>query len=251
MMKWFFVFFLFAFHIEVTAMESEQLEKAAQFFSENSFEKAAHIYEELIETSGSSADLYYNLANCYHRLGALVQARLYYERALILDPNDSSIRNNLEMLTLQLESGQEVLFTSLFDKVSFEFSGWLSAEKWAFLFTISSWLVLVLGLLWLFASSRPIKKVGFYFGIFGLIVSLLSFSLGSIRSRYENNSNYHITLNKKGAKIYLAPDILSPVIDNIPQGKKSLLIDSLDTWYKVWLEKDIQGWVKKEDGEKI
>ncbi|MEY2950352.1 MAG: tetratricopeptide repeat protein [Saprospiraceae bacterium] len=250
-MKWFFIFFLFAFHLGSSAMETDLLERAAQFFSENSFEEAAEIYEELIQTSGPSADLYYNLANCYHRLGALVQARLYYERALILDPNDSSIMNNLEMLTLQLESGQEVLFTSLFDKISFEFSGWLSAEKWAYLFTISSWLVLILGLIWLFAQRRSIKKVGFYIGILGLIISLLSFSLGRERSKYENNSNYHITLNKKGAKIYLAPDILSPVIDNIPQGKKSLLIDSLDTWYKVWLEKDIQGWVKKEDGEKI
>ena len=137
-MKWFFIFFLFAFHLGSSAMETDLLERAAQFFSENSFEEAAEIYEELIQTSGPSADLYYNLANCYHRLGALVQARLYYERALILDPNDSSIMNNLEMLTLQLESGQEVLFTSLFDKISFEFSGWLSAEKWAYLFTIST-----------------------------------------------------------------------------------------------------------------
>ncbi len=75
--------------------------------------------------------------------------------------------------------------------------------------------------------------------------------MGRERFKFEDNSNYHITLNNKGAKIYLAPDILSPVIENIPQGKKTLIIDSMDTWYKVWLEKDIQGWVIKDDGEKI
>lgn len=250
-MKWFFIFFLFVAQPEAIALEVNQLERAAQFFSENSFDEAAKIYKQLIDTEGPSADLYYNLANCYHRMGNLAQARLYYERAFILDSNDPSIENNLEMLRLQLETGQEVLFTSLLDKILFEFSGILSAEKWAFLFTLFSWLVLVLGLIWLFAQKRSTKKLGFYLGMVGLLLALLSFSLGRERFKFETNSNYHITLNKKGAKVYLAPDILSPVIEDIPQGKKTLIIDSLDTMYKVWLEKDIQGWVKLEDGEKI
>jgi tetratricopeptide (TPR) repeat protein len=250
-MKWFFIILVFSFTLEGSAVEADQLERAAQFFSENSFEEAAVIYEDLINSEGPSSDLYYNLANCYHRMGNLAKARLFYERALILDPKDPSIENNLEMLNLQLEIGQEVLFTSLLDKILFEVSGLFSAGKWAFLFTLFSWSVLLLSLVWLFAQKRIVKKIGFYLGLVGMVISLLSFFMGRERFKFEDNSNYHITLNNKGAKIYLAPDILSPVIENIPQGKKTLIIDSMDTWYKVWLEKDIQGWVIKDDGEKI
>lgn len=250
-MKWFFIFFLAVSTFEMGAQEMNELEKAAQYFSDNDFEEAAEIYENLIKTEGPASELYYNLANCYHRMGNLARARLFYEKALILDPYDSSIKNNLEMLTLQLETGQEVLFTSLLDKILFESSSILSAEKWAFLFTFFTWMVLLLGIVWLFAQKKSIKKIGFYLGLVGLVISLLSFFMGRERYLFEHNSNYHITLNNKGAKIYLAPDIVSPVIEDIPQGRKTLIIDSMDTWYKVWLEKDIQGWVKKEDGEKI
>lgn len=250
-MKWLFIFCLFPIAPHVGISQADQLEKAALLFSENSFKEAASIYEYLIKNDGPSADLYYNLANCYHRLGNLATARLNYERAMVLDPNDPLIGNNLEMLTLQLETGQEVLFTSLLDKVLFDISSIFSADSWAFLFTLFSWLILILGLIWLFAQKRSIKKVGFYLGVVLVIISLISFFMGRERFLFENNSNYYITLNNKGAKVYLAPDILSPIIEDIPLGKKTLIIDSMDTWYQVWLEKDIQGWVMEEDGEKI
>ena len=56
-----------------------------------------------------SAILYYNLGNCYYKLGENTQAILNYERALLLDPSDASARYNLKMAQQAIVDKIEVL----------------------------------------------------------------------------------------------------------------------------------------------
>ena len=49
---------------------------------------AIQVYEDLLQ-QGESAEVYYNLGNSYYKSGDIAHAILNYERALLLQPNDS------------------------------------------------------------------------------------------------------------------------------------------------------------------
>ena len=66
-------------------------------YAHEDFTKAAQIYTQLLDSCGSSAQLYYNLGNCYYRQDSIARAILCYERARLLDPADDDVRMNLEM----------------------------------------------------------------------------------------------------------------------------------------------------------
>ena len=65
---------------------------ADQAYQENKFAEAITAYESILETEGESADIYYNLGNCYYKTKNIAKAVLNYERALLLNPGDADIR---------------------------------------------------------------------------------------------------------------------------------------------------------------
>ena len=82
-------------------------------YSNNKFDEAIALYEDLLKTQESAA-LYYNLGNAYYKSGKLAPAILNYERAILLDPNDDDIKSNLELAKLQTVD-KETLASLYFD----------------------------------------------------------------------------------------------------------------------------------------
>lgn len=72
-------------------------DEANSAYEEGQFEKAAEDYKALNAMQGiRSPALLYNLANALYKQGKLGEAILYYEAALILDPDFEPARKNLE-----------------------------------------------------------------------------------------------------------------------------------------------------------
>ena len=71
--------------------------EADEAYQKEKFSEAASLYEEILQTQGESADIYYNLGNVYFKLKNTAKAVLNYERALLLNPGDADIRFNLDM----------------------------------------------------------------------------------------------------------------------------------------------------------
>jgi len=74
---------------------NESFEKANQLYNSGDYEKAASEYESILLANQHSAGLYYNLANCYYRLNDIASSIFYYEKALLLDPDNKEITTNL------------------------------------------------------------------------------------------------------------------------------------------------------------
>ena len=87
------VFLLSAVQLVSAATKAE----ADQAYQENKFADAIAAYETILGTEGESADIYYNLGNCYYKTKNIAKAVLNYERALLLNPGDADIRFNLEL----------------------------------------------------------------------------------------------------------------------------------------------------------
>ncbi|HMT30020.1 MAG TPA: tetratricopeptide repeat protein, partial [Bacteroidia bacterium] len=80
--------------------ELEIFNEANKFYMDESYEKAAESYEQLISMKKVSAEIYFNLGNAYYKSGNTASAILNYERALRLKPSDPDIQYNLKIANL-------------------------------------------------------------------------------------------------------------------------------------------------------
>lgn len=129
-MRFFFmILFLFFFSVNpVCAVDggSENIFlKANQSYFNGEFENAAEIYESILKSrkpslffcSESHGELFYNIGNCYFRLGQKGKALLNYERAQQFIPRNVDLKYNIEYvrdLTEDNLSQQENLINNMF-----------------------------------------------------------------------------------------------------------------------------------------
>lgn len=73
------------------------IKEAETAYTQEAYGKAAELYEKVLQESGDSPEIYYNLGNAYYKAGKIAPAILNYERALALDPGDGDIRFNLQI----------------------------------------------------------------------------------------------------------------------------------------------------------
>ena len=74
---------------------STEISRANQLYNQNQFDKAATIYEQVIDQGMENGHLYYNLGNTHFRLGNLPKAILNYVKAQNLLPRNEDVEANL------------------------------------------------------------------------------------------------------------------------------------------------------------
>ena len=65
-------------------------------FEETDYAEALHLFMTIMNQGIDSADLYYNIGNCYFRLGEIGRSILFYKKALKLQSNLEAARRNLQ-----------------------------------------------------------------------------------------------------------------------------------------------------------
>ena len=81
----------------VQAQSSEELfSQGNKLYQEGEYSKAIDIYDEIEAKNIESADLYFNIGNCYYKMNKVAPSIYYFEKALKLDPTHSDAAFNLE-----------------------------------------------------------------------------------------------------------------------------------------------------------
>lgn len=235
-------------------------EQADSAYVSGDFSSALSAYEKILNSQGSSAALYYNIGNCYYRLGKYAKAVIAYERSLRLDPSDSDTRANLDFVNSKLvdRKGYEGSFLS---RTFTDTANIMSTDTWAwiallfFIFTIAGVAI------YLFTSEVILRKTGFFGAgataliclgciIFALkannikkstdfaVVTVPS-SILSTSPREPQNRNEEAMLLHEGARVEILDSVTSPV-------------DSIKTmWYDVQFDNDHRAWINSHDVEII
>ena len=76
--------------------------EAMNAYDSGQFDAAGKYYASMLKKSKPSAKILYNMGNCLYRMGELPKALICYERALRLDPRDSDILENLNLVRRKL-----------------------------------------------------------------------------------------------------------------------------------------------------
>ncbi len=108
-------------------------ENGNKLYQQGQYEAAAEAYQSVLNGRQESAELYFNLANCYYKLNKVAPAIYNYEKALTLRPGDTEILNNLHFAQkMTIDEIKEVPKVG-FAKLLRDFTGLLSYDGWAWM----------------------------------------------------------------------------------------------------------------------
>ena len=260
-MRQFFISILLMTASILTAGASTIIEQADSAYMADDFAMAASLYNKVIAEEGTSATLYYNLGNCYYRLGQPGKAIVAYERSLRLDPTSADTRDNLDFVNERIidRSGERGTFIgNALDAASNR----AKSDTWAWL-AFGFFVLTVSGVaLYVFSSSVPLRKTGFFGGIVTLIGTGI-FIFFAFRSAALSLAD--------DAAVITAPSTILSTVPRIPhdrnqeamllhEGTKVKILDSVrtttadsvtSTWYDVEIDNTHRAWIDSNAVEKI
>ena len=219
-------------------------EKGNELYQKLEYDQAITAYESVLKTNKHSSELYFNLGNCYYKLNKAAPTIYNYEKALVLNPNDSEIRNNLKFaqkLTIdEIKEVPKVGFAKLIQKVTSEFH----YNTWAWISVVISTAFLLFFIGYYFSQISFSKRL-FFFGMF-LLVFLLLISVSAAlfeKSRYDNEKPAIVfaeTAEMKNEPLKLSSNIIV-----LHEGTKVFVQETLGDWKKVQLTDGTEGWIEK------
>jgi len=246
-------FFILCFFIITSGFVSAQEEmiKAAEAaYTQEDYSQAIERYEEILKIYGDSPEIFYNLGNAYYKADRIAPAILNYERALLMNPGDASVRFNLEIAKLKkvdhIEPLGEFFLVQWFRTVQ----NLISVDAWASLGIGCFILFIGCLILYFFSKWMRLKKTGFYLGIILLIIVICS-------NVFAWNQQKAI-VDRKGAIIFAptvtiksSPDASGTDLFALHEGTKVFIKSSLGEWHEIELEDGNVGWIRQKDLERI
>lgn len=217
--------------------------KAGLSYEEGQFARAAGQYQEIINGGWESGPVYYNLANSYFRAGELGKAVLNFERARRLMPRDSDLEANLSYAMSLTKNPPAVksLWQTFKGKLLVSFS---RTELDVALCVLG--LVLASVHLWSLYGQWPGRKRIFICGLLATLFVLVGLVLiGQIR--WEKNSAIVI----KDSSCKFEPRLEATTYFDVSPGLRVKVLRDFESWAKIERPDGKQGWIIKENVEKI
>ena len=226
-------------------------EEADKAYQENNFKDAIEKYEQILETEGESADIYYNLGNSYYKDKNMAKAVLNYERALLLDPGNSDARFNLELAcgktVDQIVPMREIFIVSWIKSIA----NCMSERGWGIMGIVSFLVLLGSLMLYIFGKRLVLKKIGFIAAVLCLIVTVSSnLFANSQKDRLQIRSGAIIMA--PSITIKSTPDETGTDLFVLHEGTKVYIEDNtMKEWKEIRLEDGKKGWIQTKNIEVI
>lgn len=225
------------------------------FFAQGSFEKgnalyqkwqykeAAQEYESVLkEDKQHSAELYFNLANCYYKLNKVAPAIYNYEKALVLKPNDAETLNNLKFAKkLTIDEIKEVPKVG-FAKLIQNFTGIFNYNTWAWISVGIAFLFLLTFIGYYFSQLTLSKRI-YFIGMFIVLFALLVTVFAGIyeKTHYENDRPAIVFAEM--TEVRSEPQKAGSSIFLLHEGAKVYVKETLENWKKIELTDGTEGWI--------
>lgn len=217
------------------SLQAEEMYRAGQYA------QALTIYEQDLKNHPKDPFLYYNIGNCYFKMGSKGLATAYYYRAFRLAPRQADIRHNL---ALSLSDSGETLVPAGVPVVLHKAFFALSLAELKGLVCVLGWLACLLAGCWLLTHRA---------GKLTLAAAVLLIGCSAwfyVRHSWETQPLAVVA--SPVAEIRSGPGLNFPVSASVPQGHLLQLVDSKDNWQRVIVRSQgLKGWVERADIEPI
>ncbi len=235
--------------LPMAAMATTKAEADSAYVQEH-YQQAARQYNALLQ-QGVSAELYYNLGNCYYRMDSITQAVIAYERALLLSPGDADIRFNLQMARSKtidkITPESEMFFVTWYRSlVNIQ-----SVDAWARMALIALAVAIVLVLVYLFADRIWLRKVGFFGAGLLLVVFLLS-NLFAWQQKRGLDHRTGAVIIRSAVNVKSTPSKNGTELFILHEGTRvTITDDTMQGWKEIRVDDGKQGWLETSEIEVI
>ncbi|AOW08624.1 tetratricopeptide repeat protein [Flavobacterium gilvum] len=218
--------------------------KGNDLYQNAKYAEAAQAYEAVLEGNQESAELYFNLGNCYYKLHQIAPAIYNYEKALVLDPSNREALNNIKFVQKQTIDEIKVVPKVGFAKLLRDFTGIYPFDTWAWISIGFAFLFLSFFMGYYFYQTVTVKRI-FFVGMFVILLFLLM----SVSAAFFEKSHYDherpAIVFAESAEVRSEPQKGSSTTFVLHAGTKVYVDETLGNWKKIQLTDGTEGWIDR------
>ncbi|WP_431107814.1 tetratricopeptide repeat protein [Winogradskyella poriferorum] len=229
------------------SQNNQLFDEANVLYNDGKYAEAIDKYETILDSGQHSAELYFNLGNANYKLNNIAPSIYYYEKALLLNPEDKDIKNNLvgyaQNMTIDaVETVPKVGFTRIINSVVNTFS----TDLWAKMAIAGVILFVVLFLSYHFSYTTSKKRIAFVISVIGLFFGCFSVAMAFQKENLDKKDNPAIVFAQE-SKVKSEANKTSEEVFRLHEGTKVQVIDSYEDWKKIQLSDNSTGWIPSKD----
>ena len=214
-----------------------------KYYEKENYEAAISSFEAVLNSGKQSSELYFNLGNCYYKLHKVAPAIYNYEKALLLSPNDTEIKTNLEFARKMAIDDIKVIPKVGFSKLIQDFTAKYYYDTWAWIAVTFAFMFLLFFVGYYFSKTTVLKRIFF----FGMFLWLIGIGLSAASGFYEKSR----IANERPAIVFaettsVKSEPKSSASDAfvLHEGTKVYILESIANWKKVELTDETTGWIE-------
>lgn len=250
MLKHKFILALLLFPLITLAGSEDYFAIGNNSYKDGKYKEAIENYQKLLNENYYSFELYYNLGNCYYKLKEYPKAILYYEKAKKINSADEELNHNLKLVNTHIIDKVDEIPQLFISSAFNEMVKSKSADNWGWLAIKTMFLALAGFLLFLFSANSLYKKIGFFAGIFIVILSIVFAALGFEQKKNEEDNSYAILMSSS-TNAMSSPDEQATRLFVIHEGIKVKIVKKENEWIQIKLNNGNSGWIKATEVENI
>lgn len=219
-------------------------------YAKGNYLQASKDYSDLLKV-GESVELYYNLGNCYYRLGNITKSIIAYEKAHRLSPSDRDVTFNLEFVREKTIDKIERQEKNFFSAGYTMLQNLMDMDAWARLSIVAFFACLGMAMLFLLGRDEWMRKLGFYVALLSVFVFVFS-TLFAWQQKHNFDARDRAVVVAPSASVKLTPSDSSADAVVVHEGTAVQIVDrTMSDWYSVKLDDGKEGWLKRNSLEII
>lgn len=219
-------------------------------YAKGNYLQASKDYSDLLKV-GESVELYYNLGNCYYRLGNITKSIIAYEKAHRLSPSDRDVTFNLEFVREKTIDKIECQEKNFFSAGYTMLQNLMDMDAWARLSIVAFFACLGMAMLFLLGRDEWMRKLGFYVALLSVFVFVFS-TLFAWQQKHNFDARDRAVVVAPSSSVKLTPSDSSADAVVVHEGTAVQIVDrTMSDWYSVKLDDGKEGWLKRNSLEII
>ena len=242
------VLYILAFLFSVVVFPQNEIafEQANTLYNQGKYAEAIDKYTIILDTGNHSTELYFNLANAHYKLNNIAPSIYYYEKALILSPNDEEIKNNMAFAKNMTIDAIDVIPETGWSKFVKSTTNIMSFDAWAKASVAFVFCFVILFLIYYFAYSTLNKRLAFISSLTSLLLLCISLVFAFHKFNIDKKNKPAIVFAQE-SKVKSEPNSRSEESFRLHEGTKVQVLDTVNNWKKIKLAGGKTGWVVTED----
>jgi len=223
--------------------------EAQKAYQEERYTEAIEQYQKISQSGMADEALYFNLANAYYKSNQVGNSIYYYEKALLLNPEDEDVAANLAYAQkMTLDQAATPLAPTLGATMVRSIVHWnpkyLKYGAW-----LGMWLFVAFVVLYRLGGTTRVKKWGFALATLSLMTGLMCFSAEYLRDYWTSKDQPAIVFGV--VSIREAPAVSAPELFTLNEGTKVQVLEELEGWGHIALADGTQGWMELSGLKKL